>query len=126
MIADSSFLVALTVKNDSTHLKAVRLFSESSHFLVPSGVLEETLTVLVYNAGIPLAREFYSQMMQTECFEIYEMIPEEKRSAVSLLFDSGKKISFVDSCVIYLSLQKKQSIASFDRELLKLAGQVPG
>jgi len=63
VLVDSSFLVALFKKDDDFHNQAISIFKELTEkkekIIVPSIILQETLTVLTYKVNLDIAKGVY-------------------------------------------------------------------
>ena len=117
IIADSSFLVALFLKEDVNHGKAVELFKKQGEFLVLDYALGETMTVIVYKRGIDFAKEAYDKIKANEAFDVHQISQDDIEHSYEFLFSRKKKLSFVDSIIIHFAVSRKMDIAAFDRQI---------
>ncbi len=122
MIVDSSALIAFFVEDDQLHAEAISEFKrlENETFIIPDRILEETLTVLIYDRGTNFALSVLQQIRENKRMRIQYTTEPEQLEVFEWMAQLRKKISFQDYVVLYHSVNSNQSPLSFDRELISL------
>jgi predicted nucleic acid-binding protein len=123
IIFDSSVWVALFNDKDSQHEKAKNLIvfaKENSKdiILLPEHIIAETASVLLLKSSKETAEAFLEATIDNYRAKILLSDPELFWGSFSLFREKeNKKLSFVDTSLLFLSL--KYEVVSFDRELEK-------
>lgn len=122
MILDTSFLVALFIKEDELHEKAMDLIEklENQKLLLPDRVLEETFTVLSYKKGVKFALEVLNKLSINKDIINYRFNEAEYETILRLIKKLKKRLSFVDYIVVYLCLKNSERPLSFDEDIKRL------
>lgn len=126
MITDTSFLVALFLKDDDLHKLAIDKFNlMSEEIVVLDRVFEETFTVLTYKKGIEYGLEVLNKIESNKEFSIYKINDIEWISTIEFMKKLKRKLSFVDYLVIYFALKNHHNkILSFDKEMNKVINSI--
>ncbi len=123
IVLDTSFLVSFYLAADFNHEKSLRLAAQNKNevMLLSDIVLFETLTVLNYKAGMPMAKEAYEELLGNKQIRFFHFTEQEKDEALWHFFELNKKakLSFVDASVIYLANTSKSKVLAFDNGILK-------
>lgn len=126
MIADTSFLYAFFVPNDPHHAEALaeyrRMKSEGSRCRVPSEVVGELYTAIVYKVGKNEAIGATQTLLRDSFYEVLEYAPAY--GVLSFLEQVGQRISYVDGVVIFLSIPGKEKLLCFDDQMLQAVKKV--
>lgn len=119
-ILDTSFIVSLFLLQDSNHQNAIELFEKNidEQLLLPEQVLQETLTVTLYKAGIEKCKKVYERLTSNEQISLVRFTQTEIDEITNIFLAQSGKLSFPDFSVIYLSKKSKSKILSFDKDLL--------
>lgn len=123
-IADSSFFVAVFIEKDAFHHISFRTLSDcelqNQKIHISYRVIEEVATVLMYKHFQQSVENFFNYIFSSS---IIHIIDNDFFEEIRFFQDNGikNKLSFVDSCVIYQSLEKKLDILSYDKKQLKVA-----
>lgn len=119
-IFDSSFLIALCIKEDPNYQKAVdtlkTIFSDAT-FYINELTYTELLTVATYKRWFDFIYTIKSFLEDSNTFFINSWNFEYIRFFEAL----EKKISVVDVSILYDSIKYNCEVLSFDKELLKLS-----
>jgi predicted nucleic acid-binding protein len=120
-VVDSSFLVSLFWPDDSLHDKAETDFSNSQEtFLLLDRVVEETLTVLTYRSGLKPSLEIVSRLLRNDRFQLHRLSDSDWRDILEYICQSGKKISFTDYAVAFVSCQWRTFPLTYDKQISAL------
>lgn len=121
IIADSSFLVAFFNKKDSQHQKAIddmKKFDETNEeFVITEHVLGETATVLLYQNGLEAAVRFID--FSREKCSIQGWDADDFQASLSCFKEQARKLSYIDSTLVYLSGVLRCRVATYDENILK-------
>ena len=124
MIADTSFIVALSLAEDHSHTKAISLLEQfdvhHEQILILDRVLEETFTVLTYKRGVTYALDIIEKFSKNKNIHIHKLDDNEWSSVLQLAVKLQKKLSFVDYSILYLYLKFREPLLCFDEEIIKL------
>lgn len=121
MIADSSFLVALFHQDDEFHARAVsEMASSDATITVSDRIAEEVLTVFSYRNGWDYALSILAKIRSNRRFEIRRLSEEDWERIIGMSASIGKKISFADYVVLYLSSAEGSLPLTYDQQLLKI------
>lgn len=123
-VLDTSFIVSLFLVQDTNHQKAEDLTQKNldEQLLLPEPILHETLTVILYRAGIEKCREVYERLVRNKQIELVRFNPEESEELARMFLGQRTKLSFQDVSVVYLSKKSKSRALAFDNAILKLTG----
>ena len=124
VIVDSSFLISLFLENDSNHKNAIFLMEEimkiERTLLLFERIIEETATVLLYKEG-KKGLDIFSRFLEQQAF--LEILENNHSLEWSHFLALDKKISFIDSILIFYSKKWETGILTFDKEILKISKQ---
>lgn len=121
IFVDTSFLIALLIKTDSRHEKALKI-SESIHErkVINNTVLNETLNAFTGKGG-KLGKELYQVI--GEMFDIQYLNQEDYENAVEIYLHYDSSINYSDCTILSSMIQNKiNKIVSFDSDFKKISG----
>jgi len=118
---DTSFLLALLIKSDVNHKRALqlsKLFNENK--MINTTVLTETLNAFI-GIGGKIGISLYETLK--EMFDIDYLTPSDYDEAVKIYLSYDSSINYSD-CTILKSMQKNNiyRIATFDSDFNKVNG----
>lgn len=121
IFVDTSFLIALLIKTDSHHEKALKI-AESIHErkVINSTVLNETLNAFTGKGG-KIGEELYQIIEEMFDIEYLNQADHEHAMEIYLHFDSS--INFSDCTILSTMIRNKiDKIISFDSDFEKVKG----
>lgn len=121
IFVDTSFLIALLIKTDSHHEKALKI-AESIHErkVINSTVLNETLNAFTGKGG-KIGEELYQIIEEMFDIEYLNQADYEHAMETYLHFDSS--INFSDCTILSTMIRNKiDKIISFDSDFEKVKG----
>ncbi len=121
IFVDTSFLIALLVKTDSHHEKALKI-AESIHErkVINSTVMNETLNAFTGKGG-KIGKELYQIIEEMFDIEFLNQSDYEHAMEIYLHFDSS--INFSDCTILSTMIRNKiDKIISFDSDFEKVKG----
>lgn len=121
IFVDTSFLIALLVKTDSHHEKALKI-AESIHErkVINSTVMNETLNAFTGKGG-KIGKELYQIIEEMFDIEFLNQSDYEHALEIYLHFDSS--INFLDCAILSTMIRNKiDKIISFDSDFEKVKG----
>ena len=121
IFVDTSFLIALLVKTDSHHEKALKI-AESIHErkVINSTVINETLNAFTGKGG-KIGKELYQIIEEMFDIEFLNQSDYEHAMEIYLHFDSS--INFSDCTILSTMIRNKiDKIISFDSDFEKVKG----
>ena len=121
IFVDTSFLIALLVKTDSHHEKALKI-AESIHErkVINSTVMNETLNAFTGKGG-KIGKELYRIIEEMFDIEYLNQSDYEHAMEIYLHFDSS--INFSDCTILSTMIRNKiDKIISFDSDFEKVKG----
>ncbi len=123
-VLDTSYLVSLFLARDTNHQKAEGLAQKNldEQLLLPEPILHETMTVILYLAGIEKCREVYDRLVHNKQIEVVRFTRDESEELARMFLGQRTKLSFQDVSVVYLSKKSKSRALAFDNGILKLTG----
>lgn len=119
-VIDSSVFVAFYRDVDSLHADALAIMRDISDatLVVYPYVIQETATVLAYAVGLPLAKQFLTDISESANV----LIPVTNIQRDTQAFMSIKaKISFTDAALVALAKETGARLVTFDMQMLSLA-----
>lgn len=119
-VIDSSVFVAFYRDIDSLHADALAIMRDISDatLVVYPYVIQETATVLAYAVGLPLAKQFLTDISESANV----LIPVTNIQRDTQAFMSIKaKISFTDAALVALAKETGARLVTFDMQMLSLA-----
>lgn len=119
MILDSCVWIALLNEKDSLHRKAITLFQDISIDTVgiPDHVYSEILTILRLRASEEACFQFL-QLVKDHDITLF-FANRHDISFTTAIFLEHKKLSFVDSLLLYWKKNKGAKVITFDKALEK-------
>jgi predicted nucleic acid-binding protein len=119
LILDANVWIGLFNVEDSQHKKAKNIFAEiNGEILIPEYILVEVLNVLTEKASKKHADKFLSMVVAGDEIEIgFSSKDFLFRVIQQFLMHEGKKLSFIDQSLLYLSQFHK--VITFDKHLAK-------
>ena len=121
IFVDTSFLIALLIKTDSHHEKALKI-AESIHErkVINSTVLNETLNAFTGKGG-KIGEELY-QIIE-EMFDIEYLNQSDYEHAMEIYLHFDSSINFSDCTILSTMIRNKiDKIISFDSDFEKVKG----
>lgn len=121
IFVDTSFLIALLVKTDSHHEKALKI-AESIHErkVINSTVMNETLNAFTGKGG-KIGKELY-QIIE-EMFDIEYLNQSDYEHAMEIYLHFDSSINFSDCTILSTMIRNKiDKIISFDSDFEKVKG----
>ena len=122
-IFDTSFILSLVISDDINHGEAVRIFSsipEDTVFHINEITYIELLTVITYKLWFPTTETIKEMMI-----DLWTIFLNSGNMEYIKFFEFiGKKISVVDTSIIYDAMRYNLSILTFDKEILKIASKL--
>ncbi len=116
-VADTSFLFALFVADDTHHAAARDAAGVAGPVVVPSEVLTETIGLLGHRVGRAEAAAVVAAMRAQRAFEFVHAT--EPQEALSVMDETG--LSFVDAVVLWHCRRLGIPAQTFDDRLAALA-----
>jgi len=125
IIFDTSFLVSFYHTGDSNHAKAMEIATslENEEKMLPDTILFETITVLIYRAGMETAKNAYFELTSDPKTGFLHFDRQEREEIITELLERHDKLSSADMSVAYLARKMGAKILSFDRNLNKAVGK---
>jgi len=121
MIVAALFLFALYDNSDSNHLRALDEFETISEPLtVTHRVLEELITVLTYKQGVDFALSVLEQTKSNDAFDLFPTEMSVQKEVLELMKKTRKNLSFTDYSLVYLSIQRGETVLTYDKQMLGL------
>ncbi len=121
IFVDTTFLIALLIKSDPLHEKALEV-SKSIHDrkVINNTVLNETLNAFTGKGG-KVGKELYKLI--NEMFDIKYLNSNDYEEAIDIYLDFDSSINYSD-CTILTSMFKNgiNKIATFDSDFEKIRG----
>ncbi|AMD17230.1 hypothetical protein TL18_03845 [Methanobrevibacter sp. YE315] len=121
IFVDTSFLIALLIKTDKFHDKALKI-SETIYErkVINNTVLNETLNAFTGNGG-KIGKDLYSII--DEMFDIQYLNKSDYEEAIDIYLHYDSSINYSD-CTILSTMNKNKinSILSFDADFKKIQG----
>lgn len=119
-VIDSSVFVAFYREVDSLHADALAIMREISDatLIVHPYVVQETTTVLAYAVGLPLAKQFLSDLEESPNVVIP---PIDMQRDIQAFKNVKVRISFTDSTLVALAKDLGARLVTFDMQMLSLA-----
>ena len=121
IFVDTSFLIALLIKTDSHHEKALKI-AESIHErkVINSTVMNETLNAFTGKGG-KIGKELY-QIIE-EMFDIEYLNQSDYEHAMEIYLHFDSSINFSDCTILSTMIRNKiDKIISFDSDFEKVKG----
>ena len=121
IFVDTSFLLALLIKTDPFHKKALQI-AEGIHEkkVINNVVLIETLNAFTSKGG-KLGMELYQSI--TEMFEVKYLNESDYDEVIGLYLNFDSSINYSDCTILYTMMNNKiNRIASFDSDFNKIKG----
>lgn len=121
IFVDTSFLIALLIKTDSYHEKALKI-AESIHErkVINNTVLNETLNAFTGKGG-KLGKELHNII--GEMFDIQFLNQADYENAMEIYLHLDSSINYSDCTILSTMLQNKiNKIISFDSDFEKIKG----
>lgn len=118
-IIDSSVFVAFYYEGDQNHKNALEILKEISGntLVIHPYVISEVATVLTYKVSKKLAESFLSDVVGID--DVYIPNPDVLLESEFFIFQN-KKISFVDSALVYLAKKMSAKLITFDKQMISL------
>ena len=118
-ILDSSILLALYIKNDSSKEAAFLLFEiiGGSEMIIPYCVIQEVSTILTYRVDKPLAQTFLEDVQSVNNIHI---VDNHVQREIEFFKHIPSRISFTDASLLCLAKDYKATLLTFDKQLLRL------
>lgn len=119
-VIDSSVFVAFYRDVDTLHREALQVMQELSSdiLVVHPYVIQETVTVLTYGAGLPVAKKFLTDITTASNIIIPSLNIQRD---IQLFSYSRAKLSFTDIALIGLAKEMGVPLITFDRQMLALS-----
>lgn len=118
VLFDSCVWVAFYLDFDSTHEKAIEIFSTTKwQILVPYCVVAEVSTVLTYKHSKEQANQFIGGLLKNRDITLVEAALYEE---VAFFAHNPWKLSFYDYSIIKCAIDNKAKLVSFDEEMIKV------
>ena len=121
IFVDTSFLLALLIKTDPFHEKALQI-GETIHEkkVINNVVLTETLNAFTSKGG-KVGKELYHGI--TEMFEIKYLNKSDYDDAIELYLNLDSSINYSDCTILSTMINNKiNRIASFDSDFKRIKG----
>ncbi len=118
-IIDSSVFVAFYYEGDVHHNSAVEILKsiEDNFIVIHPYVISEVATVLTYKVSKELSDIFISDIMATENVHI---ITPDITGESNFFVEQSRKMSFVDTSLVYWAKRMSVNLVTFDRQILSL------
>lgn len=118
-IVDSSVWIALFLDFDIQHKKAVRFFDGlRGTFYMPYCIVNEVTTVLAYKHSKQQADNFLNY---AENNHDIVLIDDSFQEEISFYKSLPHKVSFTDAAFLFLSEKLSAELATFDKQLIRIA-----
>lgn len=126
LLPDSNFWIALMIKNDVHHPKAVKTMDTlEKEIATTQFIIAEAATVLAYKVGKRAADSFVDFILNAREVHLLDL-DKARFNDLSQFFISGKKkLSFVDYSIIYLNKHYGFDVLTFDKQLQKELQKIP-
>ncbi len=119
LIADSSFLVAFFLPQDTCHEVAKKQFTDiDDRIFISDRILQETLSAINYKGSSEEKRNSYTRIITNKIFIIDFLSNVEFEEILKEFLDQNNKLSFADISVIYFANKSKSKVLAFDRGIL--------
>lgn len=120
ILLDASLVISLYYHKDSKHDAACAFFElhESADYFFLESTAREMLTVLAYRVSASFSLDCFRHLRQE--LDI-TLLQDEFLSELQFFSDLQKKVSFFDASLLYHSKKLGFILATFDRELDRLA-----
>ncbi|OIP54119.1 hypothetical protein AUK10_01515 [Candidatus Gracilibacteria bacterium CG2_30_37_12] len=122
-IFDTSFILSLVMIDDVNHKEAVKIFSsipENTIFHINEITYIELLTVITYKLGFSSTKTTKEMIMDLGTI----FLNSGNMEYIKFFEFIGKKISVVDTSIVYDAMRYDLSILTFDKEILQLANKL--
>lgn len=118
IILDTNVWVSLFNDKDINHNKVKKSLGKFlENQIMPDLVFYETITVLKFKAGLDISVNFIDFAKDNKDITI-KLFYEDNRDLIALIYDDRfRKLSYTDILLLYLS--RKNTIVTFDKELIK-------
>ena len=118
-IIDSSVFVAFYYQGDANHHNAVEILKsiEESFTVVHPYVVSEVATVLAYKVSKKVAEMFIFDIMATS--NMYLITPDIIKES-DFFVKQSKKMSFVDTSLVFWAKRMGVNLITFDKQILSL------
>jgi predicted nucleic acid-binding protein len=121
MLIDSSVFIAYFYKEDSQHLKAVKLledlFYDRHYFFYTDYVFSEVIAILNRKAGYPIAKIVADHLFYNGQCSIIYTDPAIFYKVRNRFCDQKTELSFVDLSLIEIAQERKMDLVTFDQNL---------
>jgi predicted nucleic acid-binding protein len=115
VLCDTDFIISLYLSEETTHAKAVQIFSGDCEFFVLNITLYEVATVLSRKLPQPQAIENL-ESIQSFFVNVIKLSTDDESQTFDLYKSFSKKnISFFDCACQVVATKNKMKIASFDK-----------
>ncbi|WP_405267611.1 type II toxin-antitoxin system VapC family toxin [Methanobrevibacter sp.] len=121
IFVDTSFLIALLIKTDKFHDKALKISETiTERKVINNTVLNETLNAFTGKGGKIGKDLFY---IITEMFDIQYLNQTDYEKAIDIYLQYDSSINYSDCTILSTMIQNKiHHIASFDSDFKKIQG----
>lgn len=119
IIFDTCIWISLIDENDINHEKAVEILcsTDISDMVILDQVYTETLSVLRYKISEEACKQF-TMLVHTHDIALINSFDDFEKT--TSLFIKHKKLSFVDTTLLYWKQEKGYEVITFDKALQKL------
>ncbi len=128
-IVDSSWLVALSSQDDTTHSQARKIadrISSETVVILPAEVFSETINALWRKVNKPTALRAAESVLSSTAYTFLETTKEIRLAAVKVFEKAKKTISFTDCLVMtFADHFKTKTILGFDESFSKSGYSLP-
>lgn len=118
-IADTSFVVAVSISTDRRHLDCLRVYQQQDKILLPEAALAEIAFMLTRAGGSRAAPHFLRGLFSAKRYEVTQLVPQDfLRTAEILEKYSDLRLDFVDAAIAALAerLQVKRILTLDQRD----------
>lgn len=123
IIVDSSSLVALANKKDSTHKRAkaiITKFKDALQVVIPTEVFAETLNIIGKKVGKFIAVNVGEKLLLSDLFDIVESTHQIRIAALKKFKNQPRSVSFTDCIVMaFADAYGTKEIFGFDETFTK-------
>jgi len=127
LFVDSSAWIALASVNDQYHTQARAFFlkelQSSRRLLTTNFVLNETLTLLRYRFGLPIAEKFWATIQQAHSsgqLELYYIQEDIWEESLNIFFRYRDQDFSITDCTSFALLKRRgiEAVFAFDHHFL--------
>lgn len=121
ILLDTNILVALFRSSELDHARAKELVEPLEEFAISDYVLGEILTVLQLREGKAIAEQALDYLTLTKTVLLVRLSQEELEMSYDFFKKQNEGLSFTDVSLLILSRERKYSLATLDKDLIKAA-----